>query len=180
MNSRDEPISQGDLDQLCGIYAAINALSAVEPRMTNDDQHVLFRRMISKISEGDRSARAILTSGLDNDAVARCLRNGARYISNEHGRQIELSEMQPRLKLNDLLYVLRYRLGRRCVAVANVRGTWSHWTVIARATKSRLYLIDSAGRPNISMSTLSSEERGPRLRAGNIILVTRGRRMSGN
>ena len=67
--ARDEPLMQGDLDGLCGVYAIINAVRHLCPEVGTRDCTRLFNLMLRSLRAHDTGRLTAATRGLDREQV---------------------------------------------------------------------------------------------------------------
>jgi hypothetical protein len=156
-----EPLEQGDLDGLCGVYAVVNATRlAAHPhrRLPPRDCYELFAALLAELAGRGPAARL-------RDPRARRPRHGpaaaqARTLAAQrHGLALEVS--RPFAKRDqpgpdECLRVLAEHLARP--GTAAIVGSDEHWTVVRGVTPKRLLLADSNGRRYFATPGLS---RGP-------------------
>ena len=136
------PLLQGQLDGLCGVYSTINATRLIE-KITREEAHRLFQK-ISRLIEPRKSLPAILANGLEPNDIAYILTNLIE-------RQYPLKRFKPFHRVRRIALDLYWREVQgflqakesRAVILAAESWTWSHWTVIRKATPKTLFLFDS-------------------------------------
>lgn len=143
------PFRQGDLDALCGVYAAVNAvrLAALRRRRLGRAACLgLFAALVDELAEAGR-LRAFVTGGVGTGTLARLLRRATAWLDAEHGLALEVR--RPFRKGDGLDADARLRLLAGHLAqggTSAIVGTGDHWTVVGSVRGGRLLLADSHDR----------------------------------
>ena len=153
-----EPLEQGDLDGLCGVYAVVNATRLVahpHRRLRAADCYDLFAALLAELADAGR-LRGFVTHGLGGRVMARLLRRSDRWLRKRHGLALEVSRPfakrgQPEPDV--CLRVLAEHLARP--GTAAIVGSDEHWTVVRGVTTKRLLLADSDGRRHFAVAMMS-------------------------
>lgn len=165
-----QPMVQGDLDSLCGLYSAVNAirwaLGGNPPSLTAEDVFAIVVSQVERVAD----AGAALTEGIEPPHLYRALTHSLDVLRDHHG--IDL--------IADLPFV-----GRRKATIEHVRaalaadlrgsgtaylvvfwGRLDHWSVVRAVTPASFMLFDSAGFYRIPLDhcRLRGEARGDRSR----------------
>lgn len=141
-----KPYRQGDLSNMCGVYAIINALRLVIPERADDRALWIkvYNFAVANLAQ-NRKLKQGLMQGLTFDA----------WKLLQHAVYDELSErigvplhMRPVLRRapqpgRDVGSVINRALDARRVVLCALAGTHNHFTVIAGYTPSRWLLFDS-------------------------------------
>lgn len=173
-----EPYQQGDLDGLCGLYAVINALRLLHPRLDDDGARAMFRKLTKTL--GKTLAHAVWPV---YDGIHRVILEDLLIAAREHAqRHLGLSiEVEPLIlwrkhpTLSDLWDGLREHLDGRQVAILGLEGAKDHWTVAYAATETTIRLFDSSDRHLLTRSrcTLQRTDTRVRLRPKAVLLIKR-------
>lgn len=145
---RHGPFQQGNLDGLCGLYSAVNAICFVlAPHRPMNRAHagVLFRKGISHLQDRGRLAEAV-KHGMRprwlrqlTQALAWCAQKltGIK-VAVEQPLQLAASPSR-----QALLDILDSALDRGAVVIVGLENTFSHYTVVCGRNEQRYYLFDS-------------------------------------
>jgi hypothetical protein len=154
---RPTPFSQGSLDALSGIYAIVNAIAHLCPRLDRDDARALFARLVGKLSAIRRKALKTLWRGLNLAHMRKLLRHALRWIARRHDLRLDVQRIRHRIRhesrLSSLWVELRRKLDDAAVAIIGTGGLEAHWSVAIRTGRTWLKLIDSDGLTALKRST---------------------------
>ena len=173
-----EPYRQGDLDGLCGIYSAINAVRALSPEIDVDDACWLFDHLVQHLPKAGGTAGAV-ANGIDCGVEGRLLLKAARYMADEHDIDLTVRRLPTGVRRAgsiDLLWAaLAKALAPTCVAVIGLEGRHSHWTVAAAATPRAIRLYDSGNIAQLRRRdcTVRKTANRVRLSPAQVFLVRR-------
>ncbi len=144
------PLQQGQLDGLCGIYSAINALSLLAEQgrpYPLTAAMALYREAIELVATKG-SLSGVTTFGLDTPlwlAVIRCL---ARRVEADQSITLAISrpfQHRPKAGFGRLRRAIEAALEQDALVLVSLTGAHSHYTVIRAYTASRFVLHDSSG-----------------------------------
>ena len=65
------PYRQGDLDGLCGVYSAVNAIRALCPEIDTDDAGWLFDHLIQQLPKAGANVSSAVANGIVSGELAR-------------------------------------------------------------------------------------------------------------
>jgi len=138
-----EPLGQGRLDSLCGVYGIVNAERYLNGT-PEEDSKALFRKIIFKLQEEEKLAEA-LTEGMSMRHLAlifnEVIKDRIPY------RKIAFAGV-PTPDLDTFWRKMTTFLDegpKRAVLLgfgSNSEG-WGHWTVVHRITPKQMQLFDS-------------------------------------
>ena len=174
---RKRAYRQGDLDGLCGVYAAVNALRYVL-RLRDDQCRKLFEKLIRTLGQDSPRIHERLLWGMGIRQLRRLVTaaSGCRL----KGQKLTFAARPLRLKrqqrtLPHLWAALNEELSPTCVAIIGLSGVDDHWCVVYRVTPKTLWLLDSSGQTRIyrSRCTVRSSRTRYCLEAGEILLIHR-------
>jgi hypothetical protein len=146
--ARDEPLTQGDLDGLCGVYVIINAMRRLCPEVGKTDCERLFTVMMKSLRKHDAGQRSIATSGLHLEQVLDLSRVVCSDLQKRYGIDLRFSvpKNQPKRANVDVVWrLLNERLSITRVAILGMQGKCDHWTLAVSATNNLIRLADSDG-----------------------------------
>ncbi len=142
-----EPYRQGDLDGLCGVYSAINAVRALCPEIDGDDAGWLFDHLVRHLSDNGNAASGAVANGIGCGDEARLLAKAVRYVAEEHDIELGLSRLPKALRraadIDRLWQALAEAVSPTCVAVLGLAGRHEHWTVAIEVSPQQIRLYDS-------------------------------------
>jgi len=154
-----EPLEQGHLDSLCGVYSTINAIrlaahhadrstSWLRQALRQGWDDVLFAHLVRVAMRRHRRSDFVY-AGLDARGLAHLLRAASDWLDQFFELSIEVRRpfyRRRNVSVADRCRTIAAHLEESATAV--VVGTacpWNHWTVVARVEPSRLVLVDSGG-----------------------------------
>ena len=146
MKREIEPFRQGELDSLCGIYAVLNALTALCPDFDGELGAVIFRKMVKVLGTTADRPLAALHVGMSQDLVQAMLDVGCREVERVldvkiRSRPFPTFDEHP--TLGALWSCLQGELSHKQVAILGVSGADEHWTVAYAVTDKVIRLVDS-------------------------------------
>ena len=173
---RLQPYRQGRLDGLCGVYALINALRLLCPRLDEDTCERVFCALIRARARQKCSPLAVISGGLSRRDLLRLIGRWQRFAAKELGITLSVSRLKvSRPTLRSIWRALRTALHGGDVAIIGLDGVERHWTVAYAATKRTLRLVDSCGLRVIfrSQCTVARTSLRYRLRSSEVLVVKR-------
>ena len=145
---RRQPYRQGDLDGLCGVYSAVNAVRALCPEVDDDAASCIFEALLLALPKVDADPAATVSWGVGRRQLEHLLKKAIGYVGDELDIRLTVARLPDRLRKTRNLDALWGWLGRRvspkCVAVLGLGGRHSHWTVAVQVTASQIRLFDSS------------------------------------
>jgi hypothetical protein len=169
-----QPLIQGDLDGLCGLYSLLNAVqwglyswsrgSAKTrhlPKLLSDaEQQALFDTLVT--ARGKRRPLAtFVTGGINSVELTRLLRVSREWLSVHRKADLVFRRPFYRQRTIATRRVLA-RLGEHLAVPgsAAIIDVEAHWTVVRGAAKRRIRVLDSGGW--MFMTIRSKAHRGAR------------------
>lgn len=156
-----QPLKQGGLDGLCGLYAGINALRlllAADRPLTPAKVRVLFKDGIRLLIKREKLAAAVF-NGIPDGTWHRLLAKLVARASTSTGVLIAMDrpfEHRDRVSRRDLFKAVEAAVDARQPVLVSLSGKHQHYTVICGYTAGRLIQFDSG-----SLSWLSRKLCGP-------------------
>jgi hypothetical protein len=173
-----KPYRQGRLDGLCGLYALINALRLLCPKLDEDACERVFCALIRARARQAASPLSVIHGGLSRRELLRLIGSWQRFTAREFGVTVTVS----RLKVSEpTLRGLWKGLGRaldgKSVAIVGLDGVERHWTVAHAATERTLRVTDSSGLRMIfrSQCTVGCTSVRYQLRPSEVLVVKKGK-----
>src|SRR3712207_378430 len=90
---RLKPYRQGRLDGLCGVYALINALRLLCPRLDEDDCERAFCALIRARAQHAACPLTVIHGGLSRRELLRLIGIWQRYAAREFGIIVTVSRL---------------------------------------------------------------------------------------
>ena len=144
---RLQPYRQGRLDGLCGVYALINALRLLCPRLDEDACERAFCALIRARARQTTSPVAVISGGLSRRELLRLLGPWQRFAAKELGVALSVSPLKvSEPSLRGIWRGLRRVLDGQSIAILGLDGAERHWTVVYAATERTLRVADSDAR----------------------------------
>src|SRR3954471_17110694 len=143
---RIRPYRQGRLDGLCGLYALVNALRLLCPRLDEDVcERVLFA-LIRARTRQTASPLAVIADGLSRRELLKLVDPCRRFVAKELGIRLTVAQLKvTEPSLRGIWQGLCRALDGQSVAIIGLDGAERHWTVAYAATERTLRLVDSCG-----------------------------------
>ena len=174
---RLKPYRQGRLDGLCGLYAFINALRLLCPRLDEDACERAFCALIRARARQKCSLLAVISDGLSRRELLKLIGPWQCFAAKEFGVTLTVSRLKvSEPSLRGIWRALRNVLDVGGVAVIGLDGIEQHWTVAYPATERTLRVADSCGLRMISRSQCTVGRTSSlryRLRPSEVLVVKR-------
>ena len=146
---KTDPLGQGDLDSLCGLYALVNAIRWLrhgqEPALSSLDLFAMVVREVDKVAD----TANVLLDGIDPHQLWPVVRAVLRQLQKQHGIAIDASRpffRRPRLTAREMAAAIAADSHSNSAAhVVVFWGELNHWTVVHRAMAGHFELFDSCG-----------------------------------
>ena len=144
------PYEQGDLDNLCGLYAALNATCLVSsplyPLSRSEAMQVLNSGINYLHNRKGLSDALIHGMALQRQrAVTRHMAKAAKRVVDLDFAAKPLVPRTAKLTADAVLQLLAGRIAAGSAVVACLENTFWHYTVFSGVSASRVYLFDSDG-----------------------------------
>lgn len=171
------PFRQGDLDGLCGLYAAINALQVVlapHARMTGAQGRRLLAAGLVFLGR-ETQLQATCVFGMTAETLLRLIRHLAALAAKGRPYAIEVTLGEPaRWSRQDILRTIDTALERAAAVILLLGHTYEHYSVVVGASDTRYLLFDSYKWHWITRDSLGTHRssRRHRLAPSDIIIVT--------
>jgi len=127
---RLNPYRQGRLDGLCGVYALINALRLLCPRLDEDTCERVFCALIRARARQKCSPLAVISGGLSRRELLQLIGPWQRFAAREFG--ITLTINRPKVSEPSLRGLWRACVGR-WMARASRSWAWTGSSAIGRS-----------------------------------------------
>lgn len=143
---RFDPLHQGELDGLCGVYAVINAARLLCPELTRRKCDVLFEILLDALSAESQDTTNFVTNGIGPTTLRGLIELICDEIFGRWKVSLHCSAFPPkgRTRLDALWDEIHRRTSEGQVIVIGLSGHEDHWTVAFRTTPRRITLSDSS------------------------------------
>lgn len=163
------PFAQGDLDNLCGLYAAVNALcvtsAPIRPFSTAEAKQVLHAGIAHLQRRRGLSDALIHGMALQRQrAVTEHMAKAAANITDLDFTVTPLVPGTSKLTADAALGMVASSISAGSAVIACLENTFWHYTVISGVSASRVYLFDSDGLHWIERRSFGICDRGSQLR----------------
>ena len=146
------PWQQGHLDGLCGVYALINGVRYIEPRIDEEASLLLFSHLIDGMGEAGLLFRS-LWRGLTARELIRLLPRLRAFVRDQF--DVDLAWERPfrgrQIRIDKYVEWVRGTLkpnGRTVVLFSWSGGApYRHWSVAYRVTRRCICILDSGPDP---------------------------------
>ncbi|MEP4529536.1 MAG: hypothetical protein ABJ050_19650 [Paracoccaceae bacterium] len=144
------PYAQGDLDNLCGLYAAINAICLVSaPIRPLRHSHI---EVLMAVGVGYLQRRKWLSDALIRGMTLERQRDLTEHMAEEAGRTtglklstVQLFPKKPKVAKDIVINVIGKSVENGSALVVCFENTLWHYTVLSGLSLDRIYLFDSVG-----------------------------------
>ncbi|MBV9405468.1 MAG: hypothetical protein JO211_09000 [Acidobacteriaceae bacterium] len=148
-NMAADPLRQGDLDGLCGIYAIINSVRLLCRRASTRFCAKLFRFLLKALERRCRRPIAIIWRGMSPRILQGLLDQCFAFVRKHLGMTLESSGLPKKMRKQKSESILWHHLSDRMrqgnIAIICLDGAYSHWTVVHAITPKTIRLLDSSG-----------------------------------
>lgn len=174
-----KPYEQGDFDNLCGLYASLNAIQLVTAParpISRVDANQLFLSGIDYLNRR-KALVDVLEHGMDYRRQHALTRHMAKSASRITGISVTVEQAYPLGKPRDgtqtqtpiqstdqIMSGIAHRLSLGTAVIIELRKTLYHYTVIVGISPSRVILFDSDGLHWIERRSFGICDRGSQLR----------------
>lgn len=173
---RFKPAQQGDLDALCGIYALVNATTALIPqRQRSVSNAVLFKRFMENLPQS--CWLDAVQYGIEVRPLLLTARRTFKWLAEEFDLQVSVTRAPAEWRASD--QTLHWRFVQEAAQASDAIVIWvdglsgAHWTVVKEIDDGALSVCDSMGWATLHKQWFVTDERGYRLRAHKTLLFTR-------
>lgn len=145
---RLEPLAQGGLDGLCGLYDAVNALRlalADDAPLTQPRCKALFAEGINYLHR-KRGLDAAVVHGMGLQRRLALTRHLAKLVSTTNCQFVVERPVTPLLSMEDVFAWVEDSLAGGLPVLITLTGGLEHHTVVAGVTSKTLLLFDSGGQ----------------------------------
>jgi hypothetical protein len=143
---RIRPYHQGRLDGLCGIYALVNALRLLCPRLDENACEAAFCALIRARARQTVSPLTVIHGGLSRRELLKLIDPWQRFAARELGIRLTVAQLKvTEPSLRGIWCSLCEVLDGKSVVIVGLDGIERHWTVAYAATERTLRVADSCG-----------------------------------
>jgi len=146
-----EPLAQGDLDGLCGIYSIINAIRAIYPKRFDEyDQSLLFQ-CLADYAIKEQGNLGVLYDGIGLRHMQQLINVGIEYLSEDLFFDVEV--VRPWRKTSSPAptdwQIKKYLINPKTSIIVGLERPSQHWTVIRGCEDGEFIVLDSGNHENI-------------------------------
>ena len=149
-------LKQGDLDELCGIYAILNAirLAVSQDAINTRKQRSLIKTALQYLSKREMLQETLLYGMSSRNFVklANKLVERSNLITSD---PLIITPFSDNEELQEKF--IQTQLSRNAPVCARLKGRFDHYTVISGITDTRYLLTDSNGLSWINRSSLRAD-----------------------
>jgi len=145
-----EPLQQGDLDDLCGLYATINAICIVmAPNRALSDRDVRkLTRAGVRYLDNQQMFRKAFNKGMTGKLHRKLAKHMVQEAQSVTGAPLSmrrLSLVRAEADQGQLIQSIEEALQQGAAVMMGLHNTHDHFTVVVGSSTTRLYLADSDG-----------------------------------
>lgn len=157
-----EPLYQGDLSQLCGLYSILNAiqLKLYPERLTPDHRQRLFTEGAAFLGR-ERKLKRALCVGIEEDVWPQLGRAIFAAVADQFGVKFRLRRIlkgPARSNRARAFQAIAATIDRQHPVLVCMDGELDHYTVICGYSPQRLRLFDSLGLRWLAIDGISVGE----------------------
>ena len=175
---RLRPYQQGRLDALCGIYALINSLRLLCPKLDKETCEAVFRALIKARTRQAAAPLTVISAGLSRRELVQLIDPWRRFVAKKLGIRLTVKRLKvPEPTLGGIWRSLCRVLDGQSVVILGLDGAEQHWTVAYAATERTLRVADSSGLCMIlrSQCTVGRTNLRYQLRPSEVLVVKQRR-----
>ncbi len=157
---RLKPYLQGDVDGLCGLYSAVNALRLIEKKLTLDECYEEVHIWLTALEKRRGEIAKVIINGL--------YLYDLNFVLNLMAEKFDVTKFRPFYKQANIPFNVYwdtlksfFEEGDQRAVIAgyeNRRLDDSHWSVIKKVTDKSIHLFDSCGRRYILKSKCMTQK----------------------
>jgi len=143
-------LQQGDLDDLCGLYAAINAICIVTAPVRPLSDRDVRRLMRAGVRDLDR--RYVFRRAFSKGMKVKVQRKLTKHLVQQASALTGIKLSARKLRVDpttsgqvQLIQAIEDSLNQGAAVVMGLQNMHDHFTVVVGASTARLYLADSDG-----------------------------------
>lgn len=161
-----DPIEQGDLSRMCGVYSVLNAIQlALYPQqLEKPELQRLYRHALGHLGRR-RQLQRVLGIGMGYDIWTELRDALVTYVNETHGLSFEPTRTLLRSAARDrrrAIEQIKKSLRRGRPVLTLLGGTLDHYSVFCGYTDQRLILFDSDGLRWVQADNVGLGERSRR------------------
>lgn len=154
------PIWQGEMDGLCGLYAAINACNQLM-RLNDDQKEELFATGIDYLDEKKGRLKNTILEGMSQTRLQGVLKRFRDYAKSLDKTLITRKIAEDANNITGLWTLLKKHFSldsEQRVAIVGLSGYFNHWTCVVKISEKTIHLCDSDGMQRIYKSVCTCGE----------------------
>lgn len=161
-----EPLQQGDLDSVCGVYSIINAIRiCLHPDRVLGHQELrqMYRSGLGLFRQ-TRSLPKLLNWGMGEKAWFELTGKLLKYTKITTGVALKHRHLLPksgRLTRKAIWLLIERELDQGHPVLISLGGQLDHYSVVVGISAHRLYLFDSSAHKWVARRCLGLDERDP-------------------
>lgn len=159
-----KPYKQGQLDTLCGLYSAINAIRLAaypKKKLTKTHARQLMVEGIEYLNTRSNRLSSSLTCGMSDMRRLTLTKHLLRFVNEKWGVSLELQKPAIDKAKNPRAIVIEFiehYVSMRSSVCIYLNGHHNHYTVISGFNSHSFYLYDSDALNSIVRSRISIEK----------------------
>lgn len=157
---KPQPLKQGNLDGLCGVYAIINAirlaLGEAERLFRRPDWEELFYSLLCSLDDDQRTLGAV-ASGIGTKPFAKLIRAAVDHMRDEHEIAVTIARLFPpgsKPKSREAIRAIKHATANGTPVIACFSGKLNHWSVVNKVGASNMSLFDSSTHRRIRLANV--------------------------
>lgn len=155
------PLRQGEMDELCGVYAILNAIRLLAPKAPVRDTEVeIFGLLVDKLSK-KQPVSELLWDGVKFNDMEKLAGEAIKYSAKHLDCDIQCRRLPRRPSpktLDEYWEYVRIEVKKGAVAIIRLKKIHDHWTLVRNATPKRFSLFDSVELSHLDKSNCSLEK----------------------
>ena len=150
MEGTKDPIHQGALDGLCGLYAIINACNNIDIDLEQGERQELFKLGIGYL-EKENILKKTLLDGMVKTHIMGIIDTFKPYFRKNHRKELKYKRVTYDAKnITGVWNTLSQSMElNKSAAIVGLNGMHDHWTCVVSVSDATLQLCDSDGLKRI-------------------------------
>lgn len=156
-----KPFRQGQLDTLCALYSAINAIriAAGSSRIPFTRYHarLMTEEGLEYLAKNKKQLLSALTEGISNKVRRALIRHLIKYVKTKWGVELEFFRPDTRMvssARSTIIIFIEENIRAGNPVCISLNGHHNHYTVISGFNDKSFYLFDSDGLVSINRSLI--------------------------
>ena len=146
-----DPLNQGELDGLCGVYAIINSIRALYPKRLSDHRQCMLFEQLLDYAIKEQGNLGIVSNGVGLREMQQLMAFAIDFLTIEFGFNIQVTRPWRKLSttLPTDLNIKQLLINPKTSILFGLEQPCLHWSVIRDYQDGDFILFDSQAHENI-------------------------------